>query len=321
MPATNSVVPYISVVVPTRDRPDDARRCLESLSSVDYPHWDVVLVDQSDNDATLTVVREYERHLPNLTHTYLRERGASRARNKGIELSQGGILAFVDDDCTVKADWLNQVASAFKRHPEVDLIFGTVSAAPHDEKEYFIPTFDARREAIKKGWRAFLHTEGISAGMYLRRNVVSRVGTFDTNLGPGAPLFPCAEDIDYLYRVLYAGCGVLKTPRIVVEHHGARDYKSGAVARLLRTYGYASGAADMKFLRAGRPIALVLIASHALYCITRIDLFNLVSRRGPAKTEWITSYMRGLRASFQLGVNRRQCLYVSPANKAYSLSE
>lgn len=304
-------IPHISVVIPTYNRPLDIRRCLDSLAHVRHPHWDVMVVDQSDDNQTQTIVESVREAVPHLIYRRLSDKGAARARNYGLQAASGDIIAFLDDDCTVAADWLPRIAAVFRRYPQAALVFGALDAAPHNRQDYYIPAYRTRRERIARGLRGFMHTEGVGASMYVRRVAVSSVGLFDVCLGPGSSLFVYGgEEVDYLYRCFLHGLTAVYTPHIAVKHHGAREYKSGAVERIFRGYAFSGAGADMKLLRCGYPVALVLIASHSLYCLTRVNIRNVLSRRGPTNYQWITMYVRGLRASFRLSVDRTTCAYV-----------
>src|SRR5689334_7198003 len=140
------ITPHISVLIPTCDRPDDLRRCLESLANVAYPAWDVLVVDQSDDVRMQALVESYAHRLPQLAYRRIDQKGACHARNVGFQMVDGNIVALLDDDCTVEANWLMQVASAFERHPRAALIMGTVRSAPHDPSQCYIPVFEVSEE-------------------------------------------------------------------------------------------------------------------------------------------------------------------------------
>jgi GT2 family glycosyltransferase len=59
---------HITVIIPTRNRPNDLRRCLASLAVVRYPHWDILVVDQSDDTLTQAVSADARGALPQLTY-------------------------------------------------------------------------------------------------------------------------------------------------------------------------------------------------------------------------------------------------------------
>lgn len=301
--------PHISVVIPTCNRPEDMRRCLASLAHVAYPDWDVVIIDQSDGDQTRAVADDYRTSLPALAYLHLDEKGISRARNKGVAEARGELIAFLDDDCTIGADWLRQIAHAFTRYPRAGLVYGTVEPGPYDPDESFVIVHEMRKEHVARGRVGVLRLGGIGASMYVRRAAMSRIGPFDLYLGAGSGFFSSTDDDDYRYRCLVAGYSVVETPAIVVRHYGMRDYKSGAASRLLRGYAQSNGALHMKLLRCGDLFVLILMVKYASAYLRAINLRNLVLRKGPTRIGQLTMYLRGLGASFRLPVDRRRLLY------------
>ena len=102
------MTPRIAVVVPTRNRPDHAEPCVRAILVNPQPNLEVVLVDQSDNDATERAVAVHHqdsrfRHLP------ITSRGASNARNAGIGATAAPLIAFTDDDCRVDGEWIARI--------------------------------------------------------------------------------------------------------------------------------------------------------------------------------------------------------------------
>jgi GT2 family glycosyltransferase len=299
--------PHISVLLPTRNRPADLRRCLDSLTTVRYPAWDVLLLDQSDDDRSRMLAATFAHALPNLSYQRLPERGCSRAYNTGVALTTGAIVAFLNDDCTVAADWLATVAAVFERHPQAGIVFGSVKRA-YAPTEQFIPAYDARIERRVRGRWSCLRLGGMGACMYIRRAVAQSVGPFDIRLGPGAYFSSGADDVDYRYRCLARGYSGVTTPAIIVEHHGGRDYASGAAVHLLRGYAYSAGAMVMKLVRCGEFPALLLLAHSWSYLATREPGRCSAGGIAPALA-LIAMGVRGMRDSFRFRVDRRRCLY------------
>ncbi len=110
--------PFISIIVPTRNRAPLLDRLLASLREIQYPTWEVIVVDDGSRDGTRMVA---ERHgakgLP-LTYLYQPWRKMGAARNLAMSRARGTIVAFTDDDCTVDPLWLGAIATAFIEHPE-----------------------------------------------------------------------------------------------------------------------------------------------------------------------------------------------------------
>lgn len=301
--------PHVSVVIPTCNRPDDIRRCLDCLTAVTYESWDILLIDQSDDDYTAVVVEQFKDTLPHLIYRHIEQKWTARARSLGLNTTTGDIIAYLDDDCTVLPDWLDQVASAFMRHPQAALVFGTVKSAPTiDPRFFFVPIYPITKEHVIRGALAFIRPDGMGASMYVRRTAAQRIGSFDACLGPGSRLYNGGEDNDYIYRCLANGYSVVRTPSIVLEHYGARSYASGAVSRLVLGNARSAAAVDMKLLRCGHLEALIIMASHSVYFVLE------AIRRHPAAIQQLAIYMRTLVSSWRLKVDRTSGLFVEPVH-------
>src|ERR1700674_733962 len=142
---------FISVGVPTCNRPHDLDRCLASLAKLAYANWRLMVIDQSDDEQTRAIVEAWSTRIQALAYVRLKQKNASAARNLAISEAEGDILAFLDDDCTVSADWLDRISEAFVRQPEASLIFGNVTAADHDPSATFIPTYEVQHEMRIRG--------------------------------------------------------------------------------------------------------------------------------------------------------------------------
>ena len=110
--------PHITIIVATHNRSVMLARLLVSLSALDYPSWDVIVVDDGSTDDTAAVAAHFRRE--GLALTYLRQRWQKMgaARNLGLAHAEGEIAAFTDDDCVVDPNWLHAVADAFATHPD-----------------------------------------------------------------------------------------------------------------------------------------------------------------------------------------------------------
>ncbi len=106
--------PFVSVIVPTHDRPDIIPNCLQALLSLDYPRYEIIVVDNAPHtDATAAFIRETYANHPQVRYIREERAGVSLARNRGIQEARGEILAFVDDDAIVDRYWLVELVRAF----------------------------------------------------------------------------------------------------------------------------------------------------------------------------------------------------------------
>lgn len=117
--------PFVSIVICSRNRLKSLKRyALPSLETIDYPRFEVVVVDDASNDGTLEFLQNYSRD-----HGYIRvvrngqAKGLCNARNVGIDNSRGEIIAFIDDDCAVSTTWINEIVKAYT-HNNVAVVGG-----------------------------------------------------------------------------------------------------------------------------------------------------------------------------------------------------
>lgn len=186
-----------TVVVPTRDRPDDLRRCLSALArQTDEPRFEVVVVDDGSRCPVAGWVAEMDPRF----RTLRREgEGPARARNAGAA-GAAEILLFTDDDTEVAEGWIGAACHALDADRAALGVEGPVTT----------PSWDP------------LHAYSVFSrepGAYLTCNVGYRRDIFDAVGGfyEGFP-FPACEDHDLAYRILDKG-RVAWAPEMVITHH------------------------------------------------------------------------------------------------------
>lgn len=243
-------LPLVSVVVPTRNRPDQVAECVSAILRCADEHFNVTVADQSDDNRTAAVVATLDD--PRIVHLRVASRGAANARNAGAAHSTGEIVAFTDDDCRVDSGWITALRRMFDQSG-VALVFGSVVTGPPPEPRAYAAEFAPGRTRVIGSLPSAGEPWGISASMAIRRDAFDRIHVFDPQLGPGARIDSGGEDSDLLIRVLAGGFRVGLTAETHVTHLG---FRTGEQARdLYRGYGYALGAVFMKHLRLRTPDA------------------------------------------------------------------
>src|SRR3990172_2030184 len=218
--STMTASPTISVVVPTRNRPDHAVACATTLLRAPPLRGAggflaLVVTAQSDRAETQAALERLGD--PRLRHVRSPLRGATNGRNAGIAASRGSVLAFTDDDCRVASDWAASIASIFRTDPEAAVVCGRVRVPEEIRRRGFAMGFEPCVREWKGRFPPPDRDWGITANLAARRDVLERVGWFDPVLGPGAPLL-CGEEPDLLFRVLKAGYKVVNASEVVVDH-------------------------------------------------------------------------------------------------------
>ena len=120
--------PFISVIIPTHNRPELLRQTVETLLEQDYPddRWELIIVDNASTDKTWTVVEELM-----LEHDRVRglredRKGAHFARNLGAIAASGDVLYFTDDDMLADPALLRNLLDGFDADPGVASVTGKV---------------------------------------------------------------------------------------------------------------------------------------------------------------------------------------------------
>lgn len=161
------------------------------------------------------------------------ERGLSKARNRGIKIAEGDIIAFPDDDCWYPPDTLEKVAFFFENHKE-DGITG-IPLSP--EGRVLVNGFETKKCKVnmKNVWKA-----GISTAIFLKNRVVKTVGFYDESLGVGSGTpYGSGEETDYLIRALKMGFAITYDPSIKIIHPDKE--KEINEAQIISGFSYGAG--------------------------------------------------------------------------------
>jgi cellulose synthase/poly-beta-1,6-N-acetylglucosamine synthase-like glycosyltransferase len=224
-------LPKATVVVPTIcESSEELVRTVSSLLALDYPDFEILVVDNRTNDdhGPLPVFPADDR----VRTASERARGASAARNKGISLATGEIVAFTDDDAVVDRNWLRALGARFALNEEVEGIGGLVlpmelKSAPQlwFEEFYggFSPSFVSTTMSMHsmKGKSAlFPYAPGVfgaGCNMAFRRATLQRMGGFNVCLGPGTPA-KGGEDPALFIAIALSGATLAFEPAALVRH-------------------------------------------------------------------------------------------------------
>ncbi len=302
----------ISVVICTRDRPEQIRRCLENVSWLNPQPQEVIVVDQG------SAAFEIPAGITGFKHIRTNERGLSRARNLGVATAGGKVVAFLDDDCAVGPGWAADVATAFERHRDAGVIFGQV-VGPYPNAGVYVPVYRIIGERRLHGRLAAARAHGIGAAMYIRASTAAVVGSFDPELGAGSD-FHASEDWDYTFRALALGIAVVETATITVQHQGARRYADGSAAELLRGNAFSHGAVHAKLLRCLDVTALVLIGAELLTMLRLLRPLNALWKK-PTNAARLAMYVMGFGAGLRTPVDREHRVFARQARLRSKVSE
>lgn len=224
--------PLISLVVPTVDDSRYLRGLLRSVEKLDYPmeRLEVILIGDRRNDNLEELKERFDRLNMIILYYPLRP---GRKRNIGVDRARGELIAFTDDDCILREDWLTKGVVHLRENPDYVGVGGPNFTPPNE------PPF---AQAVGRifGSRflfSFRYTTGgrkphpidhnPTCNYLLLKEVAAQVRFHDT-------LFP-GEDVEFDIRVVEAGHKLLYAPNMVVWHH--RRMGPAAFAAQMYSYG------------------------------------------------------------------------------------
>ena len=239
-------LPGVTVAVCTRDREEVLEGCIRNLLQVDYPEFEVLVVDNGRDPVPTRDVCE------RLGVRYVRSQvpGLSRARNVAIANARHDWIAFTDDDCRPEKNWLAELARP-TQDQNCRCVCGLVLPAQLENSAEI--TFEiygglGRGYTYRVIYPGFLRASkthpaptwriGAGANMLLNRKFLQRIGGYDVDMGPGPhSVGGCGEDTDVFYRVLHRGFNIHYAPRAIVHHF----HRSSPKALRKQIHGYAIG--------------------------------------------------------------------------------
>jgi len=216
-------LPSVSAIVCTYNRAPLLREALASLLAQECDALrEIIVVDNNSADDTPEVVHSIActSQTP-LIYTVERRQGLSYARNHGIELAQGDLLAFLDDDALADPSWLQKLATAHVRH-RADVVGGPVlltwrcvrPAWWTAELDGFLSAMHYGDQAKQAVFPLFPYGGNLS----IRRELLAEMGGFCAELGRSGRTLLEAEEMELLLRLEERGARIWYTPDAVVYH-------------------------------------------------------------------------------------------------------
>ncbi len=196
----------VSIVIPHYNQVDLLNLCLESLSEQTFPteHYEIIVID----NATPGGIDDLYEKWPGVLFLTEHKRGAAAARNKGLEVAHGNIIAFIDSDCVATPQWLSHSVSTLESC-KADMVGGRMNITCADMKQInaierfeMIFAFRQKKYIAEKGF-------SVTANLTVTRKVADQVGAFRDCV---------AEDKDWCHRALALGFRLVFDGKAIVSH-------------------------------------------------------------------------------------------------------
>ncbi|MDP9292556.1 MAG: glycosyltransferase, partial [Verrucomicrobiota bacterium] len=236
--------PRVAVIVCSYNGAKTLKECLESLDRLNYPDYEIVLVDDGSTDATQEIVKEFAQRrnsngerpiFKNIVQTNM---GLSHARNVGAAAATAEVFAYTDSDCMADPDWLYYMIGTLQSGdyagvggpnispPAVNWIQAAVAAAPGGPSHVLLSDVVAE------------HIPGCNMAFY--RWAFEKVGGFDEEYRKAG------DDVDFCWRLQQEGQVIAFSPAAIVWHY--RRFTLKAFRKQQEGYGEAESMLRFKHL-------------------------------------------------------------------------
>jgi glycosyltransferase involved in cell wall biosynthesis len=199
-------LPSVSIIVPCFNEEECLGECLGSLLGMNYPvsKWEIIVVDNNSTDHSAQIAKSYP-----VCYLFEPNPGPSAARNRGAEVAKGEILAFVDADCIVEENWLQEICRP--------LMAGQADIAQSLREGLDANLWARLRQRQHQSFIARLRREADDVGLTTTDGLVIRKDVF-VDLGGLNETFLRSEDIELSVRFHRQGYRAVFVPSARIKH-------------------------------------------------------------------------------------------------------
>ena len=181
MSLESNQIPFVSIIIPVYNDNDFLKVCLTALTKQTYSKdcYEIIVVDNNSEEDVRQITNQFER----VTLAHESTAGSYIARNTGLNLAKGNIIAFTDADCIPQPDWLEKGVATLTQRPNVGLVAGRIELFYRDPQQ---PKSFELYDSLTMGFpqEDFVKDShfGATANLFTFRAVLDNVGGFDENL-------------------------------------------------------------------------------------------------------------------------------------------
>ena len=223
----------VSIVICTRNRRDDLKKCLDQLLLSIHDSDEIIVVDNApDNNSTALLVAQYN----SVRYVLEPRKGLDIARNTGAKAANNQIIAYTDDDVAVATDWVDTIRNAFDDSMTMAVTGLVIPQSLETRTQYIFERYwgfnrGYQKKVFDKAYFEVMLPYGVpvwdigaGANMAFRKAAFELVGYFDERLDVGAA--GCSGDSEIWYRILASGWNCVYQPMAVAYHQHRKDKKA-----------------------------------------------------------------------------------------------
>lgn len=216
MSKINTYQQFVSVIIPVFNDSERLKICLQALENQTYPQkfYEIIVVDNGSIENIKVLVNNFAQALT----TYENTPGSYAARNQGISIAKGEILAFTDSDCIPALDWIEKGVKSLLNTPNCGLVAGRIDFFFKNPEE---PTPVELYESVELSFEQDINIKdkhfGVTANLFTFKHVIDHIGAFNANLKSGG-------DREWGERVFQAGYQQIYADDVFVKHPARHSF-------------------------------------------------------------------------------------------------
>lgn len=176
--------PFVSVIIPVYNDSERLNLCLKTIEDQTYPKdlYEVIVVDNASEEDLKRLVGQFSQ----AKYAYEKQPGSYIARNEGISVARGEILAFTDADCIPDPDWIEKGVETLLNIPECGLVGGKIELFfKEPEKPTAVELFERIELNFAQEAKLEKYQFAMTANLFTFRSVIEKIGDFDSSLKSG----------------------------------------------------------------------------------------------------------------------------------------
>lgn len=207
-------IPLISVILPFYNAEPTLDRAINSIIQQDFPHWELILVDNNSTDKSSAIANLYAQHDSRIRVIQEKQQGVAFAFNTGLTRTRGKYIARMDADDYCYPQRLHQQMTYLDNHPDADAVSGLVlykAEVPQEGMRHYVEWTNTLLSSRQMADSRFIELTTINPTLMFRRQSLVKYGSYQEGNFP--------EDYELVLRWLSQGATISKVNSIVLDWH------------------------------------------------------------------------------------------------------
>ena len=221
---------FVSVIIPHKNDSKRLKLCVESLNNQTFSrdNYEVIVVDNGSDKVHFDKITDFLKTI-NFSLITEPQEGSYAARNKGLEIAKGDIIAFTDSDCIPNHNWIEMGVNNLKEINNCDIVGGKIELIFENKDTLNVIELYEKIHAFKQEEYVNKFKFSATANLFTSVSIVSDVGKFDDS-------FKSSGDKEWCQRAINKGYNIIYSENVIVKHP-SRSNLNDYVKKIKRIVG------------------------------------------------------------------------------------